>query len=430
MSTFAQGPWPYPFIQVVNFGAIRRASLQLTPLLVFIGPQGSGKSTLARLTYFFHKLGTLFIDSVIQHYDPKNPEFNADHFKEALASELNNIFEHHFWSSQETSIAYEWNKGLKLTITSSEDGKPIVQFNEAFLQQLNRVGASDKEESTVTYLVEDVRSMYGPAKRLSNELLDSARHIFKFIAPPVYMEPEYHQLGYLWKEDLLNDKDNLPYLSQTYFNIQLAALKIHKLPDIDILKSTAGISYTSAEYFDNQLKLLLGGGLSVIDHKLNIKEKDGRLISLAQAGSGKRALVGLLLQFGMAVLKDTPYQMTLESPEHPLYPEAQKTIAEVLVFLLNVKHTPVCITTNSPYLLAALNTLIYAHAIGQQNSDYVEKVIPNMLWLNKQDVSALKIENGETSSIMDSELPMIQNEAIDTASTQINNEFDYLLEYE
>jgi hypothetical protein len=226
------------------------------------------------------------------------------------------------------------------------------------------------------------------------------------------------------------DMDKLPYLSQTYFDIQSAALKASTLPDLDPLKSTPGITPTSAEYFDNQLKLLLGGGLSIIDNKLYIKEQKGGPVSLAQAGSGKRALAGLLLQFGIALLSDTPYQMTLDIPEHPLYPEAQKTIAEVLVFLLNVKHTPVCFTTNSPYLLAAVNTLMYAHAIGQQNPAYVEKVIPKMLWLNAQQVSAFQLENGEIRSIMDSELPMIQNEAKDTASTQINNEFDYLLEYE
>jgi tRNA A37 threonylcarbamoyladenosine biosynthesis protein TsaE len=197
MSTANQDPQPYPVLIVVNFGAVRSASLELTPLLILTGPQGSGKSTLARLSYFFHELGTLFIRTVIQHYDPKNPELNADHFKEALASELYKIFGSHLWSSRETMIAFEWNNGLKLTITSSEDRKPLVHFNEALLQQLNQVGASGKESSTVTYLVEEERRIYGSAKMPGKALLDSAKHIFKFIAPPVYMEAEYHQLGYL-----------------------------------------------------------------------------------------------------------------------------------------------------------------------------------------------------------------------------------------
>lgn len=120
----------------------------------------------------------------------------------------------------------------------------------------------------------------------------------------------------------------------------------------------------------------------------------------------------------------------IEEPEAHLFPEAQKEISGLIALMSNMKRSQVIITTHSPYILASINNLILAHKVGKTNRKEVNRKIDKHLWLDGSKVFAAFVEKGEVKDIMDSELEIVQQEHIDTASSLINEEFDFLFQLE
>ena len=58
-------------------------------------------------------------------------------------------------------------------------------------------------------------------------------------------------------------------------------------------------------------------------------------------------------------------------------------------------------TTHSPYVLASLNNLIYAHKVGQVNKEAVESIIPSYSWIDFNDINVFFVADGGIESILD-----------------------------
>jgi predicted ATP-dependent endonuclease of OLD family len=121
--------------------------------------------------------------------------------------------------------------------------------------------------------------------------------------------------------------------------------------------------------------------------------------------------------------------IVIEEPEAHLFPEAQKEISNLIALMSNVEKSQVIITTHSPYILASLNNLILANKVGSENLN-VEKRINKNLWINRDKVYAALVTKGQVKEIIDNELNIIQQENIDSVSGTINDEFDFLFQFE
>lgn len=88
------------------------------------------------------------------------------------------------------------------------------------------------------------------------------------------------------------------------------------------------------------------------------------------------------------------------------------------------------LSTHSPYIMTALNNAILAGetmAKSKDNAMQVQKIMPKHQTLRYNEVAAFEMRNGQISSIMDDEFRLISAYAIDSASQEIGNDFDYLL---
>ena len=56
----------YQKLVVSNFGPVKKASIEIRPMLVLIGQQAGGKSTIAKLIYFFQSISTEFFSRFYQ----------------------------------------------------------------------------------------------------------------------------------------------------------------------------------------------------------------------------------------------------------------------------------------------------------------------------------------------------------------------------
>jgi predicted ATP-dependent endonuclease of OLD family len=121
--------------------------------------------------------------------------------------------------------------------------------------------------------------------------------------------------------------------------------------------------------------------------------------------------------------------MVIEEPEAHLFPEAQKEIANLIALMSNLENSQVIITTHSPYILASINNLIFAHKVGSENEEVSARINKN-LWISREKVYAALVTDGQVKDIIDSELNIIQQEKIDSVSVVINDEFDFLFQFE
>ncbi|MDN5292447.1 MAG: hypothetical protein PWQ06_2686, partial [Anaerophaga sp.] len=105
-------------------------------------------------------------------------------------------------------------------------------------------------------------------------------------------------------------------------------------------------------------------------------------------------------------------------------------LVNTIVKMVNEMNHTLFITTHSPYILTSLNNLIYAGEIGKQHPKETAQVIPQNLWINKDYVSAWKI-NADTymlENLLADDLNILKAEELDDISEIINNQFSELFE--
>jgi len=86
------------------------------------------------------------------------------------------------------------------------------------------------------------------------------------------------------------------------------------------------------------------------------------------------------------------------------------------------------VTTHSPYILSSVNNLMYAYQVGTKKEVEVAARIPKDLWLDGSRVQAFFVDEGVLKDIIDAEQGLIKEEALDSASALINEDYEFLFE--
>ena len=152
-----------------------------------------------------------------------------------------------------------------------------------------------------------------------------------------------------------------------------------------------------------------------------------RFVKINYTSSGQQETVWLFnILFHILVTRTKSY-IILEEPEAHLYPDAQKVVSEMLALMSN-QSCELLITTHSPYILGAVNNLIYANAIiNENNRDSIKNLVNEKLFINEHN--AYFVDNGMIQScIEDTPERLIINEVIDGASSDINQLYDELFD--
>lgn len=129
----------------------------------------------------------------------------------------------------------------------------------------------------------------------------------------------------------------------------------------------------------------------------------------------------------------TPYRtdMYIEEPEAHIFPSTQKDFVYSLVSLLNGKTKHSCvIATHSPYIMTSFNNLIQAGQIAKESDEKAQKVkerFTTRQLLRYDDVAAFSMHDGQATSILDKEYGLISADALDAASQDISDDFNFLI---
>lgn len=393
------------YITIKNFGPITNIeNLAVQDMMVFIGPQATGKSTIAKLLWFFRSPNIYTTESL------KQPFLNI--FPKSLLY-------------KDTYLSFSYQNGAEITIEGTE---VIISWKNK-----NILGNRENELSD-----------YIPASRASVGAIHNS--IKSFISGAFY------GLAASGKMEDFMDKFTILYLQRLEYdkNMFLNSFTSATTPfDMGVFVARFFQENPSkARIFNHLANIILNGGSIYVDKESKefIKIKN-RLIPLHFASTGQQETYGLLIHILHVLFfqdmnlidaegeksENLTYDLLyVEEPESHLFPLAQKAIVELLTLFLNNKEgNQLVLTTHSPYILTSINNLLFAHKVATQNPEIADKVadlVDREKWIDGEKIGVYYVNNGGIESIIDEETGLIGEQALDTASEEIGEEFDKILD--
>ena len=380
-------------LHIENLGPISDATVELRAINMFIGEQSIGKSTMAKLMAVFTDAISLYrlIKGDVYAWHSTLKDYNLlvylDGKYQVVYDEIDDDWHLHVECSPEgifCSLSTDGKVISDKTVIADE----ILSFLKSQSNADSRFAGRDKD---VDALLDNItNSIYIPAERIIYSVLTN-------LMPALALANATIPKNLLrFMVELGNAKSEYPR-----FNIPLLGIEFkHEATEDSI----------------------------VID-------QSHKNIPMTAASSGIQSLVPLMLVIHYAVSRRYYTSYVIEEPECNLFPTKQ---VELLRYLLKtVKHPErtLTVTTHSPYLLAAMNNLLFAGMLaekyGKGIKKYIDDILPDAYRLTSKECSVYSLGkeiNGGVycRSLLDDETGMIDYNSLDGVSETLGDEFDAL----
>lgn len=414
---------------IKNVGPIKNVDIELKRFNILIGAQSSGKSTIAKI------LSTCsWVEKEIATTQNPNAVQDAASFK----SLVENFHKMVGYFNDDSEIYYETDAikihylPTNLQVNLKDDviykRKKVCYIpserNIVTLPELQ--GYEFKATNLRSFLFDwlAAREYYGPANKSENILDLGVRYFFN-ANEPFEKDRIEHSNGVTYGISLPNASSGLQSVVPLFIMLQYYSGQYFK--DYD-----KKVSFVGEE---NKKKLMLSlVGKYIVSRMPTEEETDSQAFvkkCLKEANGGNEEYAKWILEFSkvfesLIIPQNTDF--IVEEPEQNLFPSTQKSLVENLVSTCNEngREHGFTLTTHSPYVLSALNNLIYAYQVGQKKD--VSDIVPKQCWIAPSDVCAwMVMDNGTVEDIIDPELRHIMAEKIDSVSTCINEAFESLM---
>ncbi len=391
-------------LTIENFGGIKHAEIELSRVNVFIGPQATGKSVAAKLLYFFRK----------------SFEFALMPNREEMIESLHDDARHAFVTQFPTVAWPERNFVVKYCCNDVWIGLERDPYDDYGV----RISYSDKFSSLFNEYSDWLKKKGGRSEQVSTRRIEETtvkfQELFGFpLANKCILAPERRGL--------------IPLISSRTFALSEARFDFGPyLIEFGKYYQRARDSYKAYRRIIESIGI---GSFEIIDGRDHIRRLNGDLVPLEYGSSGQQEAMPLAvtvagLYHGLA----NPHRLTLivEEPDTHLFPITQKAILCNLL-LSNASYTnarsssQLLITTHSPYVLTALNNLIYAEQVsrkGPKAKKQIAQVMGDAPLIPSDSVRAYAFGNGTVSRLLSEETGLVLADAIDDVSEDLAAEFD------
>lgn len=418
-------------IKIKNFGPIREGFvdndgwMDIEKVTVFIGDQGSGKSTVAKLISTFS-----WMEKSIVRNQSLLEQLNATVFKNLCSQqEMYEYFSENTYLSFKGDVCdFEYDerkKSLKAKING--DGfrsyvLPKIQYVSAarnlltILYNISLQNIVDKNgsiidlSSNIPYMVKVLNVEYMKAMEVF------ARDGFSL---PINNTSVYYQNHNTY----IMAKGNRVSMAAASSGIQSITPLL--LVSHYLLNEVSKDFYEKVKTIDNNLKSRIENDFE--RESVELSEKFKQIYSFGR-GILKKKEDEVLLDEKLKRYIPSSFINIVEEPEQNLFPTSQqKVINSLLEYNNAIKENKLIISTHSPYILTALNNSIIAEEVFEKTGKEIEPYGPKRR-IAYADVSAYQFGDGKIVGIKDEETRLIDADAIDSCSAEINSDFDALLD--
>lgn len=384
-------------IIIENLGPIKYAQIDLKQFVVFIGKSGSGKSvilrTISMLKWVYKKMQyKVFL---------KNTNLNNDAIRINLSRLKKDSMLDDFIKSDTYIEFFEDDISMikieNLKIKPNYRGIKNKTFTNSKVIFLNDARAS---------IPEILSSAGGRKARFSYYTSDMIDNFYK----ATEYTNEFH-IGAMDINLLARKKDNYRQFSikrdNKIINFDSASSGEKNVTILESITRFYAKEYDFKESFSTNI-------LELMTNNINIESLETIRKYMAESKFFKSL------------------DIFIEEPESNLFPIDQKNIAYFLSSLRAYENKPnVIFSTHSPYILTALNNLIYAKNVINENpnlKDEICKIVKENELLDVKDLSVYMLEDRTATDIIDKDTNLINAEKIDDASECIMGDFDKIFD--
>ncbi len=381
-------------LHVENFGPISDATVELRAINMFIGEQSIGKSTLAKLITIFtdHISLCKLIKGGTPMWEIQLKDYNLD-----------------LYLKDPYRISYDLLEEDKQFHIEIQPGKT------AYFMKIRDKEITDADEITTRIL--NLKKIYHKKK------------VVKKISP----DTESHTLLDIFTNSLYIPAERIIYSVLT--NLMPALALANSTIPRNLLRFMVDLGNAKSDYPDFPIGLLNIAFRHEATEDSIVIEEDNKTIPMTAASSGIQSLVPLLLVLTYAIKEREYSSFVIEEPECNLYPSKQVELLREILGLVKHPTRILTITTHSPYLLSAMNNILFAGMLtdkyGEGIRRYVDDIIPEAFQLKACDCSVYSLGkeiNGGVycRSLMDEKTGMIDYNSLDGVSEELSDEFEAL----
>jgi hypothetical protein len=437
--------YPVRTLTVENFSVIKYAKLEFGKMTVLIGPQSSGKSLLCKLAYFLSKQTLDHAVAAILTRD------TFQDLKHRITKELISRFLIGTWQRQDARVSFE-SLGYSIKVYPKLRPGEIeinIEFSAQFEELFERLVA---QMASLPTTGSESRRFLASQVRTQLDLMLNGGYVYDSV---------YFPSG---RAFFLNQAMGFNALSNPNIDpiVRDFSLELRLGEPWDPNPIAEEKALRALEEIRREMIRLAGGFIEGRDVSLRFRRLlDEKEIPLAYLSSGVQELLPLfnVLRQMAARQRDRivfprkdnlpgmPDQIILskgqayiEEPEANVFPSTQFDLVRLFARLSAEPSLDFSfvITTHSPYILTAFNTLIEAWRAGNKEDkrEQVSAVIPERFWVNEDDFAAYAIRDGVLTQIFQKETDgvegsgLIDGDYLDSVSDEIGGQFEKLLDIE
>jgi ABC-type dipeptide/oligopeptide/nickel transport system ATPase component len=451
-------------IIINNFGPIKNAEIEIKDMLILIGEQASGKSTIAKLIYFFKSLGDDFFNNFYKT-DRNNYDVTEDiklpirtKFYDFFGSTLHlPDFEIKFYYSEDRYLELKLGRDKRLVTTFSKsffsyEFQTAINNSKTKIREIETKIREKVEIREKIVLEQDKISAIQSMSQLIDDLFANKHSSSSFAIAGRETTVSYEATFEAYLEISLSNilEENRKKVMRAKEQTIDESLMISFLQEVrrikgvfnkyggsfaDVIRSLSENDKIAVALID-RINLILKGEYKSDQWGEKLIFPNGQYVFLKDASSGQKEAIRILQDLVLCILEKQNALRVIEEPEAHLFPVAQKQLVELLAYMKNSNtKNQLIITTHSPYILTALNNLLFASRVVNTNPAHladVEQCIPAYFHINPNDFSAYSLGNsliGESEyweDIFSTKTGTIKQNYLDTVSDLLGHDFNYL----
>ena len=408
-----------------NFGPIDSCEIEINDFTVLTGPQAAGKSTIAKAVAFFRTIKDDICECII-----KQQTTSIDtKLKKRVLAQMRNKFLQLFGSSRAMDnrmhMKYYYDDSTFVSVNLGiAGGYDFISPNFIYIDFSNDIESylslyhGFKSKSTIISELnmlfnDDYETVFIPAGRNLITLLTD-------------------QMNYLFTMMDEDQKRRIDYCTRKYVEriLRIRGAFNSGIEGYMTMKGTVKTKPAINKCIDLTRTILRGRYVFESgEEKLYLSDNSNRYVKINYTSSGQQEIVWLINILLYQLANETKSFVIIEEPEAHLYPSAQKTISEIIAIFMGQQNAAL-VTTHSPYILGAVNNMVYARLIADDNGsscyESVKSVLDKRMWI--KECAAFYVTDGKVTSCLEDDGQLIRNEVIDGASADINADYNKLFD--